>query len=465
VTRNGLIYLSSNAAVSAALLLLLPLLLHTLPPATYGAYVRIELLLGLFSLLSSAGLGAAVQRYLVNQPDPAIRTRVVSSAVRLLSRRALLPALLLSGPATLLPGSLLNLTTAHLPLPLVLLVAAAAVGESLLTLLQSVLRAEQRAGRFALLSLSRALLLILATLLGLQLFDGLTGALVGRAVAAVLPLAAGLLLLGRQLSAAPDAQISADLRGYGRPLLPANLLQMLLFNADRWLLALTAPLESLAIYAFAARIAALPDLLLTRPLLLDWGPRRLQLAARPDSAVRLGNAVLPALLLIGSGNLAVLALTPTAYAWFAPPAYRHAAAIVPLLLGANLLFNLGSLLNIGPFVRDRTARLIPLSAAALLIAVTLLVLLQPLGLPAVAAAMLIAAAVSCTLLAITSQRLVAIRLPLRRLLTAAALLLLGAAVLATFNNPLLRLSVAAVTSLAAARLTLGPFSLRCWEKG
>lgn len=350
--RANFAYAIGSAATSVASLLLVPYLVNALSLQEYGAWALFDVTILLLTMLILAGLDVGLMREYWFLEDNKQRARLAGT---------ILIAVTIWGAVIVGAGSLLLATQLKLSLPGApsdgLWVLATAWLEAVFNLLLTVFRIQEKAVVFVVLSLGR-MALFLGLAVGLvQAGYGLTGALAGRFLAAVLGLCAAGLLSARFIILRFDRRALRKAVRYGLPLLPANLASYILFASDRFVLERFSTLQQVAIYSFAYKIATLIDVLVTRPFAVDWAPRRFKIATTANAARRYAQILVLYLFAAVGFALLVIAVTPMIYTWLAPAVYQTGMDVVPVILLAYLIYGLSYPLNVGIMLKDRTKHL------------------------------------------------------------------------------------------------------------
>ncbi|HEY1013185.1 MAG TPA: lipopolysaccharide biosynthesis protein [Herpetosiphonaceae bacterium] len=344
--RANAIYAIGSLANSAALFVLIPYLIHGLTPEEYGQWSLAEISVMLLAALMLAGMDIGVMREYWAEPAAARRGAILGTA--LIGVAAWSLTVVAGGGlalAALAPG------VAPLTGWLVLGIAAA---EALWGLGLNILRIQERAGSFVALSLARLVVFIGLAVGLIAAGRGINGGLAGRLAAT----GAGGLALGaliwRDIDLRLDRACLRRILRYGLPLLPTNLALYVLLASDRYVLQHAASLETVAVYSFAAKIASVLDLAVTRPFAIDWGSRRFKIAAEADAPRRYARALTIYLGLAVGCALLIVALAPAVYRWVAPAAYASGAGIIPILLLGGLCSGLSTPLNVGIMIKNQT---------------------------------------------------------------------------------------------------------------
>ncbi len=457
--RDTALYGGSLAWTKALTMITLPLLTSMLTPVDFA---RLELLSSaaeLGALLAGAGLIDTAYRFAGR--NDADGRRAMAQVIGL----GIAIALGCIALVVLLAPSL----SARMPLPTssfeITLLGIAVALEAMIGVPLAWMRMRGRAGQYAIVTVVRATGQAALVVAFVANGWGVTGVLIGGALAAVT--AACLLTAGQARATgvrmAPDAW--GRLAAYGLPLVGGGFATFLLGTADRWLLAGSVPAEALGHYALAAKLALIAALL-TQPFELWWYPRRIAVLGAPDGLVRSARVVTAGIVLIVLSAAATAVIGPLLIQVLTPPAYHPATTFVPWLALALALQSLGSLLNVGCYVR-RTG-MVPMAVngiAALVAVVGYLLLIPTSGVAGAIAATLLAQAARLVLFLVLSQRWV--RLPLSAsVLVAPVAISVAAGILSVSSD----LAVAAIPMLAlVVPAAIGSRALPrpafCWPRG
>ncbi|NJN18790.1 MAG: oligosaccharide flippase family protein, partial [Oscillochloris sp.] len=316
----GIAYSLGSVANSAALLLLIPVLVHLLSQAEYGIWAIYEiaiLVLGMFAML---GMDVGLMREYWATDDEQERRRLAGTVVLSVALWSLVLVGLLAATATLVApvvcgAELLCPLRTDWLIPALLIIPI----ETLFNLLLSILRIRERAASFAGLSFLRLCLFMAGASAGLLLGYGLAGALLGRLLGSALSLLAAMWTVRSYLYLRFEKQGLRRVVTYGLPILPAAAAAYVLLASDRYIMQGLISLEAVAIYTFAYKLATGLDVLVNRPFSLDWAPRRFAIGAGPEPGPKFAEALVIYLFLAGAVGLLIIAGAPFAFDLIAPP--------------------------------------------------------------------------------------------------------------------------------------------------
>ncbi|HLA64709.1 MAG TPA: polysaccharide biosynthesis C-terminal domain-containing protein [Rhodothermales bacterium] len=347
LARHGALYTLSTVAVKVAGLLLLPLFTNPayLAQADYGRFQLLEVTAQILIFVGGLGLAQGLLKF-VHDPDWTDEQRGLRTTAWIATGGlAALLAALTWFAAPVLAGLLVDDPTAVLPVRIMgLYVALKVVGAIPLTLL----RADERAGRYAIASAIEAALYVVATgyLMGGQRL-GLVGAMSGYAVAsggalvalAVLSVGSGTMRQGE--GSWFRWPLLRPLLRFGLPLALGALASVALNAGDRYVLKALAPggataaAEAVALYGLAAKYGGLINMLFVQSFNLAFAVVGLKALAGPEGADVHRRTFRHYVAWTGWGVLGVSVLTRDVTALVSPdPAYLAADGLVlPIALG------------------------------------------------------------------------------------------------------------------------------------
>ncbi|WP_234494062.1 lipopolysaccharide biosynthesis protein [Vibrio maritimus] len=214
------------------------------------------------------------------------------------------------------------------------------------------LRLIDDARSFFLMTSSKAILQAALTYWFLQQGLGVTGILLSGLLSALYLSCSLLYRQWRQLPFQWDAAVAKDMRRYGVPIVASGILLFIAAGAERWILAATIGLESLAIYALAMQFALI-IVFVCEPLALWWYPKRFQILNQPNgkqTTARIAETLSHATLFCAV-SLSVVA--PLIIEWWFPTRYSEAATWIPWLALGIAFKQLSHILTTGCYVEKQ----------------------------------------------------------------------------------------------------------------
>ncbi len=250
---------------------------------------------------------------------------------------------------------------------------------------------------------------------------------------------------------------------FGLPTVATGLMYYLHTAGDRFWIKKFGDLADVGVYALAARIGMLIQVLLIIPFGQIWTPVRLEMKDKPGAAEFFGRVLTYYLLAGLAFALALTLFSPEVVGLLARQAdYAAAAKAVPLVVCAHLIYGLVGVLDAGIIFSRRIYLTATMAAVALAAnAASNIVLVPRLGFIGAGCSLLISMSVFSIGIGLVSNRLFPVLVEWRRVALAAMLfvaaLLAGAAigVQVTIAAVLLKLAVIAAVALAFYRIVLG----------
>ncbi|GMQ46076.1 lipopolysaccharide biosynthesis protein [Vibrio sp. 10N] len=192
------------------------------------------------------------------------------------------------------------------------------------------LRLIDNARLFFLLTSSKAVIQAVLTFVFLQYGLGLTGVLLSGFISSLYLAALLLIKQRRALRFNWDAQIAKQMRHYGLPLIFSGSLLFVAAGAERWILAATVGLDTLAQYAIAMQFALIIAFL-CEPLTLWWFPKRFQILNEQNGkakTVRIAETICHSTIWFA---MSVALIAPVIIEHWFPVRYHEASQWIPWL--------------------------------------------------------------------------------------------------------------------------------------
>lgn len=400
---QALVYGTADVFTSAVSFALLPLFTRLLTPADYGALGILQLVSSVTKILFRLGLDGAFLRVHFDQEDEAARRRLAGTALLFSALAGTLLLALVALAAPLLNGLLFR--NARPPVSWLLLVALDTWVGAFSFVPQALLRAEQRAGAFALFSVGRHALNIGLKVALLLHGYGVTGVLLSDLAATVAFTLALLPLLARRARPAFDRAQLRELLAFGLPRVPHGLMLQAQNLIDRPILEAFGALAQVGVYHVGYTLGGTVKFALSafEPA---WQPFVFAQMRAPQAAATLARVVSVVATAFVATGLAVALLAREIVQVMTAPAYHAAADVVPVVALAYVLHGAFLLTSIGIAVAKeaRWYPLITFASAATNVACNLL-LIPRLGMLGAAWATVAAYAVMAVLGFVISRRL------------------------------------------------------------
>ncbi|GLT18918.1 LPS biosynthesis protein [Vibrio zhanjiangensis] len=188
---------------------------------------------------------------------------------------------------------------------------------------------------------------------------------------------------------------------YSSPLMLSAILAFGLSGAERWIIAESHPLETLGIYAVAAKFALALGILI-QPFHMWWMPKRFELLETQgrEKAVHHTQHGISALCIL---SILVTWISQSFINLALPSSYHLASQLVVLCIIIMLLKEMAELLNIGVLYAQKTHRLFYINVIATVIALSLAWYMKHLGVSMILLCLCLGQLVRIVLIAYLSQ--------------------------------------------------------------
>jgi len=353
--RDAIVYGAGVVLSRAVSFLLLPVYTRYLSPADFGLLQLLQILIDVVSIAVSAGTTAGVLRFYFKAPTEEERNRVVITAFYLLGGLNLFGAIVLTPLAPLLWKHALGGAGSPILIPLA---ACNFVLEACFTVPLLLMQARRKAALYSTVTIAKLTLgLTLNVLFVVGFGKGVAGILLANLIA---NLAVGTGLVAwmiRQTGWRPSPSAARDLRRFGLPHQAMSAGTFVLTFGDRWFLQAYQGLAVVGLYGLAYQFGFVLVNLTSAPYFRAWAPHRLALATtlpREARDARYNQAVRYLNLIVISAAVGI-----SIYAWplialVSAPAFRPAAALVPVLLAAFVVQIWTDVVALGIEVSEKT---------------------------------------------------------------------------------------------------------------
>lgn len=427
---GSIVYALAILGTKALSFLLTPLFTRFLTPADYGLVALAQNLGGLFGVLCGLGGGGALRLYFDYMHDESLLRRYISTVLRtagILTVGAFAIAYLAGPHVIALFGT--GFSVPFFPYVALAIAAAAILQPVQYRLL--LYQVQSRAWAFAALSTG----LMVASSLGMILFvmiiqRGAVGLLVGDLFGTAVTAAAALFLLRKWIFIGWDSRFVNETMRLGIPLVANQFMVLGLEVADRFILQRYRDVAEVGLYSLAYTFGMVM-FMVTLAIRQAWSPAFLELASQGEGQRRTIGRTTSGLCTLMVG-IAIIgsALAPDVVRAVVDPRYAEAGRVIPLIIGAYLLWGLYGLFSLSALHVKRPGILISINGVALAINLVANFWLVPsAGMYGAAYATLASYGVAAVLMYIYGQRLY--RWPQRPLNLVLILAALGAVICAS----------------------------------
>jgi O-antigen/teichoic acid export membrane protein len=374
LSKQVLIYGLGDAVTRMTGLILLPVYTRFLRPEDYGQLALTLLISTVVSLILELGLRSAFFRFYFQNEGTRDRRRLVGTTLVFLlaSSAAILTSIMLFLDSF---GATLFRSPAMLPLVRIALFGTFFDLGSVIPL--AIFRAEQRAIRYAGLSLARFLIgATLSIVAVVVLHWGVVGIIYANLLTSALFFVICMSQTLRLVEWAVDFSLLKRLLAFGLPLMPATLAGWALTFSDRFFLERYTDLAQVGLYSIAYSIAGILNMMMGW-FNTAWLPYCYSVADEPDVRTFYARIFTYALSLFTLLGLGLSVCATAVLQLFATPAYYGAAKVVALLALSYLFYEASYLISFGLDLTGKTSYYTLIVGVAALVNLVLNFLLIP----------------------------------------------------------------------------------------
>jgi O-antigen/teichoic acid export membrane protein len=366
--RHSAVYSLGSILAKALGFLMLPFYTHYLGPGDYGLLEILDLSVSLLGMVLHMGIAPALLRSYAAAPTPAKKEKAVSTVCLFAGATGLVTFLI--GIGLIRPVSS-TLFGPAVPSKYLLLSFSAFILSYVADPFRIYLRALQASGKLVMLETSSTLLLLA---LNIFFIAGLKIGLIGILLSSVLVnilwnlLAARMLLrVGLRFS----APLLRQMMRFGLPLIFSNLAAFSLNFSDRFFLQHFRTLEVVGLYAVGYKFGFMINFLLVQPFSVMWQSRMYAVQANSDHAEILNQMFVLYSLVLTYAALALALLSPEIVRIMVGPKFAPAATVIPIICLAYVVCGVGSYLQTGMYLANKTRLIGAISAVAAMVSLVL----------------------------------------------------------------------------------------------
>ncbi len=375
--RHTLVYGAGVVATKLASFIMLPIYTRFLTPADYGVLELLSMTIEIIGTIAGMGLSTSVFKFYVDYEGTGEEREVISTAA--LATLAL--GALTAGLGLLFAPALGRAVFGHGPgsdpvyfrlFFLIYLVQSAEMVPLLL------LRARNQSFAFVAASVGKllgqlSLNIVFVVFLHMGVRGVLTSNLIITTLSATILSAYTVWRAGVRFSRPKFARMAR----FGYPVMPWLLANFVLVFSDRYFLNHSAGPAVVGVYSLAYKFAFLLAAFAFTPFQMVWDPQRYAIARRERAQETYARVFTYLNIALGGIALLISLYVGDLLHVMAAPSFQGAAALVPVLLAAQVIYHWSSYCNIGLFLRDRTRVLTGLSVIAVASVLVLNALLIP----------------------------------------------------------------------------------------
>lgn len=352
VGKHAVIYGAGILLSKAVGFVMLPIYTRYLTPADYGVMSLIEMTLDVIAIMAGARLAAGVFRYYHKADEDDTRATIVSTA--LLTMGASYFTLGMGTFALAEPlSNLVFDSTANASL--IRIAAGAFVFQSLLVVPLAFVRVQDRSKFYVganatKLVIGLGLNILFLVVLGWGVEGVFTSTLITNAVVG-LTLSAWTL---RQTGVTVTKRALKALMRYGIPLMGMQFATFTVAFSDRYFLQAYGGESVVGLYSLAYKFGFLLAVVGYSPFAKVWGPKRFEIAQRPDSDELLASGFVYVNVFLVTVAVGIALFVEDLLRVMSDPSFHAAADVVPLILAAYVLQSWAQAQDIGILVREKT---------------------------------------------------------------------------------------------------------------
>jgi O-antigen/teichoic acid export membrane protein len=351
--RHASIY--SGAAMLGRLVgfIMLPFYAHLLRGNGYAVIGMIDVGIALLVTLLGYGLSGAIILHYHEEKDPERKRRVVSTGVIVATVASF--ALVLLPMILARPVSSLLLDDANLS-HLLIMGLIGFVFEMAGQAASSWLLIRSRSVVFAAVNLVRLFVSLSLNILFIVVLNwGLNGYFISSLVTALLTNSVFVMLAARDCGWAFDREIARAMRKFMVPLMPGNVVSFVSRQVERVLVKFQVDLTAVGILEMGYKFPILIHQIITTPYMQSWGPRRFEMAERPEAPRQLGRMFTYYLFLATYVGLVMAVTIKPVLIILTPPEFHLSYRIAQLEIFTLILQGCEGHLNFGLFYAKHTS--------------------------------------------------------------------------------------------------------------
>jgi len=350
VAKHSVTYAFATVLNRSLRILLLPLYTHYLLKTEYGALEILFVTSSVTVLILQLGMGSAVIRSILYKKDSDKKTIICTAYYFLGTIAAIFVFILVLFSKQISILLLDNSSYVHV-------LSLAFIGDFFL-ILQVIpmarLRIEERSKIFALVAGANFVFSLLCNFLFVVVFRlGLFGVISANALPAAVFSVVYFIIIKKDLGISFSWEELRDMLGFGIPLVPAAIFNMVLMMSDRYFIKIYLGLDYVASYGVAVRLSTVMSLLVSA-FQMAWPAVLFPIARKSNGPVifaELFNYFLMALVAIGLG---ISIFSYDIISIFVGTSFIDGAKVIPLIIIAFIFYGVNYFSSIGVQVKKKT---------------------------------------------------------------------------------------------------------------
>lgn len=373
--KHTIIYSTGIFLGKVAGFLLIPVYTHYLTPKDYGILELLDLTGFFIGEFFGMGLSESILRYYSSYPEEKDKNTIVSTAIIFsFISGTILTIIIFWQSEFLAKAILISDDYAYF----ICILAINLFLGSLVGIMQSTLRAQQRSVFFMTISLTKTAIALFLNICFVAFFQlGVKGILYSTLItSSLIGIYLSVTVLKWNRLSFQLSRLSQMLK-YGLPFLPNGIL-MFVFNwSDRYILRIYSDMETIGLYALGYRIGMIVVFLVSTPFNLIWRPFVFDTEKKSDSKSIFSRFATYYLLILLAVGLLVATLSKEIITILADPSYLNAYTVIPLIVLSMIFMCSDNVFQIGILLKRKTHYLPFITAIAATANVMLNFLLIP----------------------------------------------------------------------------------------
>lgn len=361
------IYSTGLLLTKATSLLMLPFLTHSLPVEEIGRLEFLASITAFAGLITGLAMHEALYRFAAESNQKEKRQIIAEQFYSVVWLSSLLFLPIVFAVAYMISHPFTDILISEVALVSTGLLLSAPLSMALIWL-----RIEDKVAHFITITLSGCAIQIGLIVLMLHMEMGVFGVLLSATISHLLQLCA-FHLLGHLKLRKPEITTTKNALKYTLPIAFSGLIAFGLNGAEKWLIAISSSLETLAAYAISTKLA-LAMCILVQPFNMWWlGKRFGYLKNRGvEPVVSMTQSGITWIFMLASS---LLFAGPLLISRFLPEAYSEASAYLLLPLSCALMKEISELVNTGLLYKQQSQKLLQINIQSLCLGAFLVALL------------------------------------------------------------------------------------------
>jgi O-antigen/teichoic acid export membrane protein len=360
--RHTAMYGLGSIVIKVIGFLMLPFYTHYLSPRDYGVLEILDLSMSLFGMVLHMGIAPALLRAYASAKTPAERKKTVSTAFLFVAG---------TGLATFALGIL-----AIRPLSMLLLGPAVSSNYLMLSFLSFIfsylaamprayLRALEASGMFTLLETGGLFVILLLNIFFIAVLKlGAIGILWSSVIVYGIQAVGLSLWVLRSVGIGFSGQILRQMTAFGLPLIFSNVAMFALNFSDRFFLQRLRSLEVVGLYAVGYKLAFMINYMLVQPFYAMWQARMYSIYEHAEHAKIFRLIFVFYSLGLTYAALGIAVFSPEVVRVMADPKFAAGQDVVPVVAFAYVFYGIGSYVQLGMFLANKTKAIGAVSSVA-----------------------------------------------------------------------------------------------------